>query len=111
MPQAARRARLGGGKAPAGPGVLGRDGARTSKRGAPWLGGRLEEEPPQRLVCRRCGLRKRHQDDGHRDAADLTAHVEQRTASDSNPGGRLPAGLRASAMTFLRIVIPLYLFV
>jgi hypothetical protein len=71
----------------------------------------MEEEPAQRLVCRRRGLRKRHQDDGHRDAADLTAHVEQRTASDSNRGRRLPAGLRASAMTFLRIVIPLYLFV
>src|SRR5216684_6953405 len=68
-----------------------------SKRGTAWRGGRPEEKAPQRLVCRRRSLRKRHQDDGHRDAANLTAHVEQCTASDSDPGGMLPAGLRANA--------------
>src|SRR5438876_9152913 len=35
------------------------------------MGGRLEGEV-RRLVCRRRRLRKWHQDDGHRDTADLT---------------------------------------
>ena len=64
------------------------------------MGVRLEEQAPQRLIRRRRRLRKRHQDDGHRDTADLTAHVEQCTASDSNPRGRLPAGLRTNANPF-----------
>ena len=50
---------------------------QASKRGTAGMGGRLEGQPPQRLVCRRRRLRKRHQDDGHRDTADLTANVEQ----------------------------------
>src|SRR6266403_2417377 len=70
---------------------------QASKRGTAGMGGRLEEQPPQRLACRRRRLRKRHQDDGHRDTADLTAQVEQCAASDSNPGGSLPAGLRTNA--------------
>src|SRR3954466_8064903 len=61
------------------------------------MGGRLGPEAPQRLACRRRRLRKRHQHDRHRDAANLAAHVEQRTASYSKPGGSLPAGLRANA--------------
>jgi hypothetical protein len=51
-----------------------------------WNGG-LEEELPQRLVCRRRRLREGHQDDGHREAANFTACVEQRTASYA-PRGR-----------------------
>jgi|SRR6266481_3382961 len=80
MPQAARRARLEAGNwnlSPSG-------GAQASSAGMergrasvapPGWAVVMEEEPAQRLVCRRRGLWKRHQDDGHRDAADLTAHV------------------------------------
>src|SRR5260370_21171230 len=105
MPQAARRARLEAGNwnlSPSGgaqASSAGMERGRASVARAGWAVV-MEEEPAQRLVCRRRGLRKRHQDDRHRDAADLTAHVEQRTASDSTPGGRLPAGLRANANPF-----------
>src|SRR5258708_10979596 len=105
MPQHSRRVRLEAGNWTVRPSGGGQASSAGMERGRasvapPGWAVVMEEEPAQRLVCRRRGLRKRHQDDRHRDAADLTAHVEQRTASDSNPGGRLPAGLRANANPF-----------
>ena len=54
------------------------------------------------LARRRCGFREWHQDDRHRDAADLAAHVEQGPASHPTAGGRPPPGLGANAHPLAR---------
>jgi hypothetical protein len=84
----------------------------VGKRPAPHPGGKLQQTPPdgrqtqsggvarrvaERLIRRRPGLWKWHQDDGHRNPADLAAAVDQRAASQSEPGGRLPPCLRPNA--------------
>jgi len=61
------------------------------------MGGRLERATAAAASLPPPQASERHQDDGHRDTADLTAQVEQCAASDSNPRGSLPAGLRTNA--------------
>src|SRR6478736_951787 len=51
-------------------------------------------------LWRRFGLRKRHQDNRHRNPADLTMQVEQHAAPGSKAGGRPPPRLRANANPF-----------
>src|SRR6185295_18436951 len=83
----------------------------NSKRSAKPYGGAASRNAAEPLRIRRFaelswltrrhgGLRKRHQHDRHRNAADLALDIQQGPAADPEPGGRRPARLRPHADPF-----------